>query len=84
MLPKHDNYYLLNNYPTGTLDNPHKIKDNISFSYQNNEVLVTYNISLEPIDGNNNGSTFNKTIIYSFKKYENGSYYLSKFIVKEN
>ena len=81
---------------SGGLGSPaFKITDNLSFSYDD-DVLVIYNVHLMNADdgltaslsqwfNHNQGETpANKKIVYRFKTLDDGSYYLYNFTVTNN
>ena len=83
-LVKYNGYYLVSSF--GTLLNPAKITDSVSFSSDKENILVTYQIEKTPIDivQEENNPSINKTIVFNFKKYEDGSFYLYTFDITNN
>jgi len=78
VLKKYNGYYVVPYI--GTLANLLKISDNLVFSYDKDDVLVTYDIHLTNFPGVD-PFELNKKIEYRFKTYDDGSYYLNNFVI---
>lgn len=70
----YNNYYLYSN--TGGTSATFKIEDNYSFEIKNDRVILYYNINGYEIGDNEHNSKINKKVTYTFKQYEDGTYYL--------
>ena len=93
-LQKYKEMYIISY--TGGISAPFKISDNISFSYDSDDVLVTYNVHLMNVDNgltasltqffdsNHVQTSANKKIVFRFKTYDDGSFYLYYFTVTNN
>ena len=80
-LKKYKGYYILPDI--GTLIHPLKISDNLVFSYDKDDVLITYDIHLTSFPGVDHFE-LNKKIVYRFKTLDDGSYYLYDFTITNN
>ena len=77
---KYKNYYLF--FSSGSVLHPQKIQDSLSFSKDNDDIVVTYEIKLHSINDNDESETINNIYKYTFKINGN-DYYLSKVDVNK-
>ena len=75
----YNGYYLF--HESGGIDDLAKISDSYDFEKKDDSIILTYNIKLEFYNKNEgrdyDRKNFNKKITYTFKQYNDGSYYLN-------
>lgn len=79
-LNEYNNNYLVHEFEA--LLKLYAIKDSVEFSTENTDALITYNIELS--SAGINYPPINKSIIFRFKKNDEGNYYLYNFVVSKN
>ncbi len=81
-------YYVL--YPDSFIGEFYNIKDNLSYDSNENEIIINYNVKLDEINDDYKDKKeselehINKSIKYTFKQYDDGSYYLYSVKVTNN
>ena len=83
-------YYVL--YPDSFISEFYDVKDSLSYDINENDIIINYNVKLDEVNEaiKNLGKKeselghINKSIKYTFKQYDDGSYYLYSVYVKNN